>query len=478
MEDETFIEEIEAELLGAVITKLRLESVITSDEGQNLTGSDLFGINSGVRPEVAEYTSRLLLEEISRYNSRAARTNRPLLPQPELSRQRMFDRLFRLGKLQPLLDDPQVEEIIVDSPEKVFIILSNNFTTAAANNGDSRAKKGPNKQRIKLRFRDNEEVLSIVKRIAATAGRHVDEANPLLDLQLPGGERLHVVIPPVSRNVAVTIRKHSQQINSLEELVKRGTLSRPAATFLSACVAAHLNILVSGGTATGKTSMLNCLGSKIDSGERVVVIEETAELQIERVVSDTVAMQARPANIEGKGEISLGDLVRNSLRMRPSWIVVGEVRGAEALMMLLALTSGHAGMATVHADNPKAALTRLKTLAGMARESPQEQVLTDLIVGAIQIVICLKHDPSTGRRLVSSIWEVSGQENGQPLGNEIFALRQLNQAVREGSQPYLYWTGTMPRCFWQLEEVGLDWERQITASQEQEIADLGGKEEN
>jgi Flp pilus assembly CpaF family ATPase len=230
--------------------------------------------------------------------------------------------------------------------------------------------------------------------------------------------------------------------------------------------------------------MLNCLGSKIDGSDRVVVIEETAELQLERVVADTVALQARQANIEGKGEINLGHLVKNSLRMRPNWIVVGEVRGAEALMMLLALTSGHAGMATVHADNPKAALTRLKTLAGMANESPQEHVLTDLIVGAIQLVVHLQHDLTNGRRVVSSILEVSGKENEQLLANEIFSLRRGSPASLTGEtnpfsnlkefpgpdpvaaptpaiRPYLAWTGTMPRCYWKLAEVGLDWERQI-----------------
>lgn len=438
-------EEIESTLLAAVITKLRVERLIESgnEQDQGLFGIGILGTPGGVSPEVATYTGELLAEEISRYNNRAARTNGVILAQPRISQRRMFDRLFRMGKLQSLLDDPAVEEIEVNTPEKVFVIL---------------ADKG--KKLTDLRFRDDEEVLALVKRMAASAGRHIDEASPLLDLQLPGGERLNVIIPPIARHVTVTIRKHNETINSLEELVERGTLTRSAATFLSACVAAHLNTLVCGGTGTGKTSMLNCLGSKIGRQERVVVIEEIAELQIERVVTDTVALQTRPANIEGQGEIALWALIKNSLRMRPTWIVVGEVRGTEALQMLLAITSGHAGLCTLHADDPYSALDRLATLAGMSRESPDEQRLTALIGKAIKIVVHLRHDLTSGRRLVSSILEVTGREEGKVLGNEIFTLKESSNGLTR-----LVWTGTMPRCLSQLEAVGLNWEQQIAAQE-------------
>lgn len=442
------IEEIEATLLAAVITKLRVERLIETgnEQDQGLFGVALLGAPGGISPEVASYTGELLFQEIARYNQRAARTNGLLLPNSKVSQRRMFDRLFRMGRLQTLLDDPAVEEIEVNAPNKVFVILA-----------------GKGKKLTNLRFRDDEEVLALVKRMAASAGRHVDEASPLLDLQLPGGERLNVVIPPIARHVTVTIRKHNETINSLEELVERGTLTRPAATFLSACVAAHLNLLVCGGTGTGKTSMLNCLGSKIERQERVVVIEEIAELQIERVVTDTVALQTRPANIEGQGEIALWSLIKNSLRMRPTWIVVGEVRGTEALEMLLAITSGHAGMCTLHADDPYSALDRLATLAGMSKESPDEQRLTSLIAKAMKIVVHLRYDLMTGKRVVSSIMEVTGREEGKVLGNELFHLKE-----RENGLPQLVWTGTMPRCLPQLEAVGLNWEAQVVT---EELAD-------
>lgn len=448
------LEEIEATLLAAVITKLRVERLIETDneQDQGFFGVGILGTPGGVSPEIARYTGELLAEEISRYNHRAARTNGLILPQPKISQRRMFDRLFRMGKLQALLDDPAVEEIEVNAPDRVFVILA-----------------GKGKKLTNLRFRDDEEVLALVKRMAASGGRHVDEASPLLDLQLPGGERLNVVIPPIARHVTVTIRKHNETINSLDELVGRGTLTRSAAIFLSACVATHLNTLVCGGTGTGKTSMLNCLGSKIDRHERVVVIEEIAELQIDRVVTDTVALQTRPANIEGQGEIALWTLIKNSLRMRPTWLVIGEVRGTEALEMLLAITSGHAGMCTLHADDPYSALDRLATLAGMSKESPDEQRLTALIGKAIKIVVHLKHDLTTGRRLVSSIMEVTGREEGKVLGNEIFSLREDADNL-----PQLTWTGTMPRCLAQLEAVGLNWERQI-AAEEAEINPEGNQ---
>lgn len=439
------IEEVEGTLLAAVITKLRIERLIESgnEQDQGLFGVELVNAADGLNSEVAQYTRELLGQEITRYNQRAARTNGLVLPNPKTSQRRMFDRLFRMGKLQPLLDDPAVEEIEVNAPDKVFVIL---------------AHKG--KKLTNLRFRDDEEVLALVKRMAASAGRHIDEASPLLDLQLPGGERLNIVIPPIARHVTVTIRKHNPTINSLEELVERGTLSRPAAIFLAACVAAHQNVLVCGGTGTGKTSMLNCLGSKIDRQERVVVIEEIAELQIERVVSDTVALQTRPANIEGQGEIALWALIKNSLRMRPTWLIVGEVRGTEALEMLLAITSGHAGMCTLHADDPYSALDRLATLAGMSKESPDEGRLTSLIAKAIKIIVHLRHDLTTGKRLVSSVLEVTGREEGKVLGNEIFYLKE-----NENGLPQLTWTGTMPRCLAQLEAVGLNWENQVAAQQ-------------
>ena len=268
----------------------------------------------------------------------------------------MFDRLFKLGKLQPLLDDPAIEEIKVNAPDKVWVIV--------------RGSGGGNRKVTGVKFRDDEETLELVKRIASVLGRRVDEASPILDLQLPGGERLNVVIPPIAPHVTLTIRKHSEQINSLEELVRLGTLTLAAKNFLSACVKAHLNILVTGSTGSGKTSMLNCLGAKINRSERAVIIEETAELQIHKVVEDAVTLQTRPANIEGQGEVTLWQLVKSSLRMRPNWLILGEIRGAEALETLLAISSGHAGLCTLHASDPYLALERLAFLAAMSKDSP------------------------------------------------------------------------------------------------------------
>jgi pilus assembly protein CpaF len=432
------IDAIEAEIMASVVTRLRFDRLVEETDTSDFFPGSLGSPNA----ELAEYANKLLAEEVAKYNQRASRLKQPVLPNPKISQRRMFDRLFRMGKLQPLLDDPDVEEIEINRPDQVFAI-----------------KAGKGKFLTKVRFRDNEEVLMLVKRLAASGGRHLDEASPILDVQLPGGERLNAVIPPIARNVVVTIRKHSHVISNLEELVERNTLSLAAATFLSACVSARLNLLICGGTATGKTTFLNALGSKVSRTDRVVVIEEVAELQIERVVEDTVCLQSRPANIEGQGEINLWSLVKNSLRMRPVWIVVGEVRGTEALEMLLAITSGHSGMCTLHADSPYAALDRLVTLAGMSKESPDEERLNSLIAGGIRIVVHLKNDFSTGERKVTSIMEVTGRDGSKVLGNEIFKLTEDG----EGGEK-LAWTGTLPRCIHELEVVGLDWEKHISSS--------------
>ncbi len=293
---------------------------------------------------------------------------------------------------------------------------------------------------------------------------------------------MNVVIPPVTRHVALTIRKHSPQINSLEEQVKRGTLSRSAANFLAACVKARLSILVCGPTASGKTSMLNCLAAEIHPLDRVIVIEEIAELRIGvesplsrhgEVVRDVVTMEARPKNMEGSGEITLGDLVKNSLRQRPNWIVVGEVRGAEAFYMLLGLTSGHAGMCTLHAQNPAEALNRVKMLAGLSLERPDGQILAQMVSSAIKLVVHLKHDIRTDQRLVSSIIEVTGEgHSGKIQSQEIFSLKKMIRVAQNSDHSHssslspketqqLAWNGVKPFYLEALEEIGLDWNGQI-----------------
>ena len=261
-------------------------------------------------------------EEVAAYERRAVTTNGPLLVDAESVKRRLFDAVFGLGILQPLMDDPRVEEIIVNGPLRVFTI-----------------RDGRKEQALGVYFETDEELRQLVKRVVSSAGRRLDDASPMVDIRLLDGSRLNAVIPPAStRWTSVTVRKFVLRAQSLDELVELGALPPAAAEFLEAAVQAGVNVLVSGQTGSGKTTLLNALGASIVGlDERVVTVEEIPELQLDRRLPDCVALQARGKNIEGAGEISIRDLVRNALRMRPTRIIVGEVRGAEALDMLIGI---------------------------------------------------------------------------------------------------------------------------------------------
>jgi pilus assembly protein CpaF len=438
-----YTEEIENQLLAEIAGLLRENPRPGGSLGSGALGLPLVATLEEAAGETALPVQELIATRTALYNERAARAGQPLLPDPELSTRRIFDRLLRFGKLTPLLDDPRIEEIEINAPDCVFVVL-----------------RDGHKRRLRLSFNGDEEVLLLVKRLAALQGRHIDEASPLLNLQIPGGHRLNVAIPEITPHVVVTIRKHTGSVMGLEELVRLGTLPGPSARFLAAAVKARLNILVCGGTSCGKTTLLNSLAAAIPAGDRVVVVEETAELMVHRVVEDVVTMQVRHPNIEGRGGIELWDLVRNALRQRPRWIIVGEILGREALVTLLSLTSGHSGLCTLHADDPYSAIERLGTLAGLAPESPDEARLNSLISRAFQLVVHLRLDPAGGRRRLTGIAEVAGREGSRVLLNPLF------ETVEEaGGEEHLHWSGTLPRCLRKLEQAGLSWERDVMAGE-------------
>src|SRR3954469_11639336 len=346
----------------------------------------------------------LIRDHVAAYQRRAAATNAPLLLDPEGVGQRLFDGLLRLGILQPLMDDPDVEEVICNGPHRIFVIE------------DGRKRLVPD-----LYFEDDDELRQLIKRLIGPVGRRLDEASPMVDARLPDGSRLNAAIPPATtRWCCVTIRKFLLRAHALEELVRLGTLTESAGHFLEAAVQAGVNILVSGPTGAGKTTLLNALGAWIASvEERIVTVEEVPELQLERQLPDCVALQARAGNVEGAGEIRIRDLVRNALRMRPTRIVVGEVRGAEALDMLMAMNTGHEGsLTTIHGNTPRDALDRLGTLAMMAEERLSGEALTRMVARTIELVLQLRFEPLTGRRRVSSIFEVTGLEGDIIAGHE------------------------------------------------------------
>ncbi|MBI4496651.1 MAG: CpaF family protein [Chloroflexi bacterium] len=383
--------------------------------------------------EDEERIRALIREQVAAYQRRAATINAPLLVEPEAVEQRLFNGLLRLGILQPFMEAPAVEEIICNGPNRIFVI----------ENGEKRLVHD-------LYFDDDEELRQLIKRLIGPLGRRLDESSPMVDARLPDGSRLNAAIPPATtRWCCVTIRKFTLRAFALEQLVELGTLTDAAAQFLDAAVQAGVNILVSGSTGAGKTTMLNCLGASIASlDERVVTVEEVAELQLDRQLPDCVALQARAGNMEGVGEIRIRDLVRNALRMRPTRIVVGEVRGAEALDMLLAMNTGHEGsLTTIHGNSPRDALDRLATLAMMAEERLSGEALAKMVARTIELVLQLQFDPRTGRRRLVSIFEVAGLEGNVITGQELWQL--------DPTRDRLVWTGIQPRCLQKMAARGV-----------------------
>lgn len=380
----------------------------------------------------------LIHERVAAQQRRAAATNATLLSDPEGIERRIFDGLLRLGILQPFMDAPTVEEVLVNGPSRIFLIE------------DGRKRLVPD-----AFFDDDEDLRQLVKRLIGPLGRRLDESSPMVDARLPDGSRLNAAIPPATtRWCCVTIRKFLLRAHSLDELVRLDTLSDSVAQFLDAAVQAGVNILVSGPTGSGKTTLLNALGASIASlDERIVTIEETPELQLDRQLPDCVAMQARAGNVEGAGEIRIRDLVRNALRMRPTRIIVGEVRGAEALDMLLAMNTGHEGsLATIHGNSPRDALDRLATLAMMAEERLSGEALTKMVARTIEIVVQLRFEAKTARRRVAGIFEATGLEstvNGYPVisGQDLWTL--------DPESDRLVWTGIQPRCLGKLAARGV-----------------------
>ena len=302
---------------------------------------------------------------------------------------RVIDDAVGLGVLEPLIADHSVTEIMVNGMEDVFIERAGRI------------------ERVPTRFTSEAELYQLIDRIVSSVNRRVDESSPMVDARLPGGERVNVIIPPLALDgPTITIRRFPQPFR-LPDLVARNSLPQEAADLLGSLVAARFNILVSGGTGSGKTTFLNALSGMISDRERIITIEDAAELSLQQ--PHVVRLEARPANTEGAGQVTIRDLVRNSLRMRPDRIIVGEVRGGETLDMLQAMNTGHEGsLTTVHANSATDALSRLETLSSMSDVTLPVETVRDQINGAIDVIIQLERD-STGMRRVSTIEAVTSR---------------------------------------------------------------------
>ncbi|MBN2004877.1 MAG: CpaF family protein [Anaerolineae bacterium] len=343
--------------------------------------------------------------------------------------------ILGLGPLEPLLADETITEIMCNGPNKVFV-----------------ERKGK-LQRVNMAFESNEHLMRIIERIVAPLGRRIDESSPTVDARLKDGSRVNAVIPPISLNgPTLTIRKFFKKPLTIEDLIRFGSVTEESVEFMRACVVAALNVLVSGGTGTGKTTFLNVLSSFIPGDERIVTIENAAELQLRQ--EHVVTLESRPPNVEGKGEITIRDLVINALRMRPDRIIVGECRGGETLDMLQAMNTGHEGsMTTLHANNTRDSLSRVETMVLMAGMELPHRAIREQVASAIDMIVQLERMRDGSRRVVS-ITEIQGMEGDVITTADIFKFEQTgfeNGKVIGMLRP----TGIRPKFMDRIEEAGI-----------------------
>jgi pilus assembly protein CpaF len=360
-----------------------------------------------------------------------------VLSRPE--RARLFEQIaaeiLGLGPLQTLLEDDTITEIMVNGPKNIYI-----------------ERKGK-LHRVPITFESNDHVMRIIDRIVAPLGRRIDESSPYVDARLQDGSRVNAVIPPISLvGPVLTIRKFSKNPISIEQMIQFGTITSEAVQFLKACVEARLNIVISGGTGSGKTTLLNVLSGFIPDDERILTIENAAELQLRQ--EHVVTLESRPPNIEGRGEVSIRDLVNNALRMRPERIIVGECRGGETLDMLQAMNTGHDGsMTTAHANTPRDAISRIETMCLMAGMDLPVRAIREQIAGAVD-VICQQSRMRDGSRKVINITEVSGMEGDVITMTDIFVFEQTgteNGRIIGRTRP----TGLRPKFMDKIELAGI-----------------------
>lgn len=336
------------------------------------------------------------------------------------------DDVLGYGPLQGLLEDPSVSEIMVNGPERIYVERDGKLSRTSA------------------RFASDEHLRRVIERIVSRVGRRIDESSPMVDARLPDGSRINAIIAPLAVDGStLTVRKFSSDPLGVDDLIRFGTFSSEMAELLAACVQSRLNIIVSGGTGTGKTTLLNVLSSFIPNGERIVTIEDAVELQL--LQDHVVRLESRPANVEGRGEVSIRDLVRNSLRMRPDRIVIGEVRGGESLDMLQAMNTGHDGsISTVHANSPRDAIARLETLVLMAGMELPARAIREQLAAAIDVIVQISR-LRDGTRRITHITEVQGLEGEVVTLQDAFVFdyaagvdpdgRYVGKAVPTGVRP-------------------------------------------
>lgn len=377
---------------------------------------------SAVQQEAAEVE-----QVIGNYVDKVLEDNPFAVPVSERGRivSDLRDEMLGLGPIESLLKDPAITEIMVNGPKKVFIERMGKLQLSG------------------VQFHDDAHVMNIIERILSPIGRHIDESTPLVDARLKDGSRVNIIIPPLALcGPCITIRKFAQKALSVENLISFGTLDRKMADFIRACIQARINILVSGGTGSGKTTTLNVLSSFIPENERIVTIEDAAELKLQQ--THVVTLESRPANIEGSGQITIRDLVKNALRMRPDRIIVGEVRSGEALDMLQAMNTGHDGsLTTAHANTPRDALSRLETMVLMAGFEMPVRAIREQISSAIELIL-QQSRLKDGSRKITYITEVQHMEGDVITTQDLFRFEQTGMDADGKLTGHFVSTGMQP----------------------------------
>ncbi len=412
------------------------ETNVAEDRAQNLKLMIHRKIVEEITPEEQRIISAkkmsdddlgLVNDIIDKYFKRVLETNPYAVPLGERTRlvTEIRDEMLGLGPLEPLLKDDTITEIMVNGPKKIFVEKLGKLTLTD------------------VKFQDDQHLMNIIERILTPLGRRIDESSPLVDARLADGSRVNAIIPPLSLvGPAVTIRKFSKKPFSVENLIAFGTMDERMAQFLRACVKARVNILVSGGTGSGKTTTLNVLSSFIPNTDRIVTIEDAAELRLQQ--EHVVTLESRPANLEGKGAITIRDLVRNALRMRPDRIIVGEVRSGEALDMLQAMNTGHDGsLTTAHANTPRDALSRLETMVLMSGLDLPVRAIREQVSSAIDLVL-QQSRIRDGSRKVTYITEVQKMEGNTITTQDIFHYVQTGFDADGKSVGHFEATGLQP----------------------------------
>jgi pilus assembly protein CpaF len=406
-------QEMKARLHRAIVTRMDLTKL-------NMLAPDR------VQAEVSRLAEDLLLAES--------------VPLSIIERDRLVSEvqheLFGLGPLEPLLADPTISDILVNNHNNIFI--------------ERRGKL----QKTSITFKDTEHLMRVIERIVSTVGRRIDESQPMVDARLADGSRVNAIIPPLALDGPVlSIRRFGTDPLKMHNLIENGALTKEIAILFEMCVKARLNIVISGGTGAGKTTLLNALSAFIPVDERIVTIEDSAELQLQQ--PHVVRLETRPPNIEGRGEVSQRDLVRNALRMRPDRIVVGEVRGGEAIDMLQAMNTGHDGsLTTIHANTPRDALSRLETMIQMTGMRLSDRAMRQQISSAVHMVIQVARLTDGTRRIVS-ISEITGMEGDMTAMQEIFLFERTGVDANGKVLGRFRTTGIRPRFADRLKQYGM-----------------------